>query len=90
MYLLFKKEKGLVQKSLGPLLDYSLLLFKKMITKAKMQVIYLLGLQCEYMCQCEVSIISGLNFFYSEVTPCILKYPTAVAVLSGVNNHGFL
>ena len=28
-------------KSLGTLLDYSLLLFKKMITKAQTQVIYL-------------------------------------------------
>ena len=39
------KRKRALCKSLGTLLDYSLLLFIKRITKAQTQAIYLLGLQ---------------------------------------------
>ena len=31
-----------------------------------------------------------IEVIYWAVTQCLLMYPTAVAVLSGVNNHGLL
>ena len=72
--------KGPCAKHWEPLW-YSLLLFKKMITKAQTQVIYLLCLKW----------VRWIKFqawnCYSEVPPWLLKCPTAGDVLSGLNNH---
>ena len=79
LFLLFKKRKWALCKSLGIIFDYSLLLFKSMITKAQIQLIYTLGLQW-------VRLVKFQGWtFYSEVSNSMpFNYPTAVAVLSGV------